>query len=127
MVDPARVMQGVGHVGAAGIPMLLHRQARELVVLRLALVDYYYVAGPSFDKVIAGYRRLTGAAPLFPRWAYGYWQSKLAYSSSDQLLEIAAKYRARCIFRSITLCSMRDGRRCLVRGYSIKIFPIRKR
>ena len=57
-------------------------------------VDYYYVAGPSFDKVIAGYRRLTGAAPLFPRWAYGYWQSKLAYSSSDQLLEIAAKYRA---------------------------------
>lgn len=57
-------------------------------------VDYYYVAGPSFDKIIAGYRRLTGTAPLFPRWAYGYWQSKLAYSSTDQLLEVAAKYRA---------------------------------
>lgn len=57
-------------------------------------VDYYYVAGPTFDKVIAGYRRLTGTAPLFPRWAYGYWQSKLAYSSSEQLLGIAAKYRA---------------------------------
>jgi alpha-D-xyloside xylohydrolase len=57
-------------------------------------VDYYYVAGPSFDKIIAGYRRLTGAAPLFPRWAYGYWQSKLWYSSTEQLLEVAAKYRA---------------------------------
>jgi alpha-D-xyloside xylohydrolase len=57
-------------------------------------VDYYYVAGPSFDKIISGYRRLTGAAPLFPRWAYGYWQSKLAYTSTDQLLEVAAKYRA---------------------------------
>lgn len=57
-------------------------------------VDYYYVAGPSMDKVIAGYRRLTGSAPLFPRWAYGYWQSKLAYTSSEQLLGIAAKYRA---------------------------------
>lgn len=56
-------------------------------------VDYYYIAGPSFDKIIAGYRRLTGTAPLFPRWAYGYWQSKLAYSSTDQLLEVASKYR----------------------------------
>jgi alpha-D-xyloside xylohydrolase len=57
-------------------------------------VDYYYIAGPSFDKIIAGYRRLSGAAPLFPRWAYGYWQSKLAYASTDQLLEVASKYRA---------------------------------
>jgi alpha-D-xyloside xylohydrolase len=56
-------------------------------------VDYYYIGGPSFDKIIAGYRRLTGTAPLFPRWAYGYWQSKLAYASADQLLGVAAKYR----------------------------------
>ncbi|HEX3436533.1 MAG TPA: TIM-barrel domain-containing protein [Pseudacidobacterium sp.] len=56
-------------------------------------VDYYFIAGPSFDKIIAGYRRLSGAAPLFPRWAYGYWQSKLAYASTDQLIGIAAKYR----------------------------------
>lgn len=57
-------------------------------------VDYYYIAGPSFDKIIAGYRHLTGAAPLFPNWAYGYWQSKLAYASTDQLLGVAARYRA---------------------------------
>jgi alpha-D-xyloside xylohydrolase len=57
-------------------------------------VDYYYVAGPTFDKVVAGYRRLTGKAPLFPRWAYGYWQSKYGYKSSEELLGIAAKYRA---------------------------------
>jgi alpha-D-xyloside xylohydrolase len=57
-------------------------------------VDYYFIAGPSFDKIIAGYRRLSGEAPLFPRWAYGFWQSKLAYASTDQLLGVAAKYRA---------------------------------
>jgi alpha-D-xyloside xylohydrolase len=57
-------------------------------------VDYYYIGGPSFDKIIAGYRRLSGAAPLFPRWAYGYWQSKLAYASTDQMLGVADKYRA---------------------------------
>jgi alpha-D-xyloside xylohydrolase len=57
-------------------------------------VDYYYIGGPSFDKIIAGYRRLTGTAPMFPRWAYGYWQSKLAYASTDQLLGVATKYRS---------------------------------
>ena len=56
-------------------------------------VDYYYIAGPTMDEVIAGYRQLTGRAPMFPRWAFGYWQSKLAYTSSEQLLAIAAKYR----------------------------------
>jgi alpha-D-xyloside xylohydrolase len=56
-------------------------------------VDYYYVAGPSFDKIIAGYRSLSGGAPLFPRWAYGYWQSKLGYRSSDELLAVAGEYR----------------------------------
>jgi alpha-D-xyloside xylohydrolase len=69
---------------------------RQVVAIRsncADAVDYYYIAGPAFDKIIAGYRRLTGAAPLFPRWAYGYWQSKLAYASSEELLGTAAKYR----------------------------------
>jgi alpha-D-xyloside xylohydrolase len=56
-------------------------------------VDYYFIPGPSFDRIIAGYRRLTGAAPLMPQWAYGYWQSKLAYASREELLDTAAKYR----------------------------------
>jgi alpha-D-xyloside xylohydrolase len=43
--------------------------------------------------MIGGYRKLTGAAPLFPLWAYGYWQSKLAYTSQSELLAVAAKYR----------------------------------
>jgi alpha-D-xyloside xylohydrolase len=56
-------------------------------------VDYYFIYGPDFDRIIAGYRSLTGAAPLFPRWAYGFWQSKLAYSSQAEVLDIAARYR----------------------------------
>jgi alpha-D-xyloside xylohydrolase len=56
-------------------------------------VDYYFVYGPDFDRIIAEYRTLTGAAPLFPRWAYGFWQSKLAYSSQAEIEDIAARYR----------------------------------
>jgi alpha-D-xyloside xylohydrolase len=57
-------------------------------------VDYYFLRGPGFDRIIGGYRQLTGAAPLFPRWAYGFWQCKLAYASQEELLGVAAKYRA---------------------------------
>ena len=56
-------------------------------------VDYFFINGPSFDKVVAGYRYLTGNVPMFPRWAYGFWQSKLRYASQAELLGVAAKYR----------------------------------
>jgi alpha-D-xyloside xylohydrolase len=56
-------------------------------------VDYYFIAGPSMDQVIAGYRKLTGPAPMYGRWAYGYWQSKEHYATQDEVLAIAKKYR----------------------------------
>ena len=57
-------------------------------------IDYFFVNGPNFDRIIADYRKLTGDVPLFPLWAYGYWQSKLAYGSQQELLGIAEKYRS---------------------------------
>jgi|SRR5579862_269713 len=56
-------------------------------------IDYFFVNGPSFDSIIAAYRKLTGDAPIFPLWAYGYWQCKLWYSSQQELLGVAEKYR----------------------------------
>jgi alpha-D-xyloside xylohydrolase len=56
-------------------------------------MDYYFSYGPDFDRLIADYRELTGAAPLFGKWAYGYWQCKNRYDSQAELLAIAQKYR----------------------------------
>jgi alpha-D-xyloside xylohydrolase len=56
-------------------------------------ISYYVVAGSSMDQVISGYRQLTGKAPILPKWAYGYWQSKERYTSGNDLLAIAKKYR----------------------------------
>ena len=56
-------------------------------------MDYYFFYGPEFDRLIADYRELTGAAPLFGKWAYGYWQCKNRYDSQQELLAIAQKYR----------------------------------
>jgi len=60
-------------------------------------VDYYLFYGPSLDAVIGGYRGLTGQAPLYGKWAYGYWQSKEHYHTQDELLQVAAEYRRRGI------------------------------
>jgi len=56
-------------------------------------LDYYFLYGPEFDKVIAGYRELTGAPPLFGKWAYGFWQCKNKYNTQEELLGVAHKYR----------------------------------
>jgi alpha-D-xyloside xylohydrolase len=56
-------------------------------------VDYYFFYGPEFDTIIAGYRELTGQAPLFGKWAYGFWQCKNRYRSQDEILGVAKKYR----------------------------------
>ena len=57
-------------------------------------IDYYVVCGKDMDGVISGYRTLTGKAPLYGRWAYGYWQSKEHYRTQDEVLSVAKKYRA---------------------------------
>ena len=58
-------------------------------------IDYYVFYGPSIDRIIQLYRGMTGQAPLFGRWAYGFVQSKDRYRSAKELLDIAAEYRER--------------------------------
>jgi alpha-D-xyloside xylohydrolase len=38
-------------------------------------------------------RALTGQAPMFPLWTFGYWQSKERYKSQDELVGVVKKYR----------------------------------
>jgi len=57
-------------------------------------VDYYVVAGASMDGVIAGYRQLTGAAPMFPKAAFGLFMSKERYTTQRQLLDVVRRFRA---------------------------------
>ena len=56
-------------------------------------IDYYFFYGPDLDKIIAAYRELTGQAPMFGKWAYGFWQCKNRYQSQEEILGVAQKYR----------------------------------
>jgi alpha-D-xyloside xylohydrolase len=60
-------------------------------------LDYYVIQGGSIDGAIAGYRALTGTAPMYGKWAYGYWQSKEHYHTQDEVLAVAKEYRKRKI------------------------------
>jgi alpha-D-xyloside xylohydrolase len=57
-------------------------------------VDYYFFYGPEADQIIHQYRQLTGHAPLFAKWASGFFQSKDRYQSQDELLGVIDNYRS---------------------------------
>lgn len=56
-------------------------------------IDYYFIYGPEMDSILHTYRTMTGHAPMFPQWAYGFFQSKDRYRSQQELLQIAQEYR----------------------------------
>jgi len=56
-------------------------------------IDYYFMYGGNADGVIACMRTLTGQAPMFPLWKYGFFQSKERYKSQDEAVEVIKKYR----------------------------------
>lgn len=56
-------------------------------------IDYYVFYGPSIDRIVQIYRNMTGHAPLFGRWAYGFVQSKDRYRSAKELLDVAGEYQ----------------------------------
>ncbi|MDD2525839.1 MAG: glycoside hydrolase family 31 protein, partial [Bacteroidales bacterium] len=56
-------------------------------------IDYYVMLGGNLDGSIACMRDLTGQAPMFPLWTFGYWQSKERYKSQNELVGVVSKYR----------------------------------
>ncbi|MBR1538507.1 MAG: alpha-xylosidase, partial [Bacteroidales bacterium] len=59
--------------------------------------DFYFIAGRSYDEIIRAYRRLTGKAPVMPKWALGFWQSRERYSTQEELVGTLAEMRRRHI------------------------------
>jgi alpha-D-xyloside xylohydrolase len=60
-------------------------------------VDYYFIYGNNMDGVISGYRTLTGKAPIVPKWALGFWQSRERYKTQNEILSTVDEFRKRKI------------------------------
>ncbi|TAE88610.1 MAG: DUF4968 domain-containing protein [Verrucomicrobia bacterium] len=60
-------------------------------------LDYYFLNGGDFDGVTRLYHELTGHAPLLPKWAFGFIQSKERYVNAAELIDVVSEYRRRAI------------------------------
>ena len=60
-------------------------------------MDYYVIAGDNMDKIISGYRTLTGKAPIMPKWAMGFWQSRERYRTEQDVVSTLEEFRRRQI------------------------------
>ena len=60
-------------------------------------IDYYFIYGNNMDEVISGYRELTGKAPIVPKWALGFWQSRERYKTQNEILSTVDEFRKRKI------------------------------
>ena len=56
-------------------------------------LDLYLFSGASPREVLSRYTRLTGRAPLPPRWALGFHQSRYSYYPDSEVREIARRFR----------------------------------
>lgn len=91
-----------GGISYIGLKALSPRPAEEQAALSLSSemgdqIDYYFIRGSNPDEVISGYRKLTGKAPIMPKWSMGYWQSRERYKSRTELLDVLREYRKRQI------------------------------
>lgn len=91
-----------GGISYIGLKALSPRPAGEQASLSLSSemgdqIDYYFIRGSNPDEVISGYRKLTGKAPIMPKWSMGYWQSRERYKSRTELLDVLREYRKRQI------------------------------
>lgn len=58
-------------------------------------MDLFFIYGPSLDRILESYTRLTGRPSLPPRWALGLIQCKNRYRSAEELTHVAHEYRRR--------------------------------
>ena len=56
-------------------------------------IDYYVLVGESADGVLHSWRQMTGGTQLPPLWNFGLYQSKQRYQSTQEVIDVVAKYR----------------------------------
>ena len=58
-------------------------------------LDYVVFKGKDTDEVINTFRSVSGQAPMLPLWAYGFWQCRERYTSSEHLIKTVKEFRER--------------------------------
>lgn len=60
-------------------------------------IDYLVIAGDTPADINRRFTSITGRAKPLPEWAAGFWQSRLRYTSQEEVLQVAREYKRRNI------------------------------
>ena len=71
------------------------KEATRWVAQASEWIDYWVCVGDTPKEILQSYADAVGHAPRIPRWALGLWQSKLRYTSQNELMEVAREYHRR--------------------------------
>jgi alpha-D-xyloside xylohydrolase len=77
-----RMTYWVGSMGAADLQVAVEDD----------FLDYYVMVG-DLKQVLSQYTDITGKGQLPPFWSFGYWQSKISYSSAAECLDVVRRLR----------------------------------
>lgn len=58
-----------------------------------ATLDAFIIGGENPERILYGYRQLTGFPPMLPLWSFGIWMSRMTYFSADEVQEICDRLR----------------------------------
>lgn len=78
---------------------VLEREENELIAGSTPSLRERGMGGEAspLDRVVSGYRAVTGKAPIMPKWAMGFWQCRERYKTADEILSVMAEFRQRGI------------------------------
>jgi alpha-D-xyloside xylohydrolase len=57
------------------------------------VLDLFVIGGPTPERILYNYRRLTGFPADVPLWSYGVWMSRMTYFSAAQVSGVAQRLR----------------------------------
>ena len=57
------------------------------------VLDLFFIGGGSLERVLYGYRSLTGFPAEPPLWSYGTWMSRMTYFSAEEVRHVASRLR----------------------------------
>ena len=71
----------------------LEHTAISVTVNDTALLDCYFIYGPSIKEILPRYTTITGRPAVPPKWSFGLWMSRISYNSQLQVETVARELR----------------------------------
>ncbi len=56
-------------------------------------LDLFIIGGESPERILHGYRKISGFPGLLPKWSFGTWMSRMTYFSDQEITDIFTRMR----------------------------------